>query len=170
MLVNAPMQEHTTTFLVDAPAPRVWRALHPRWPDGPGPHVVDYPGGRIEVLFTGDDANQGLVRICTFAVPTYLLSGGQATSWECIVEARLGEFARYIADRQAPVVTSRGLAPLVEEQDDGRTRLTFHETYHACNPVMRAVFEKRVHDFLSSRNDAAYDALLGRLGPVERIR
>lgn len=168
MLVNAPMQEHTTAFLVDAPARRVWRALHPRWPEGPGPHVVDYPGGRIEVLFTGDEANQGLVRICTFAVPRYLLSGGRATSWECIVEARLGEYARYVAVGKPLWSRAEGWHRL-EEQDDGRTRLTFHETYHARNPVVRAVFEKRVHDFLSTRNDAAYDALLGRLGVVERI-
>ena len=156
------------TFLVDAPARRVWRALHPRWPDGPGPHVVDYPGGRIEVLTPGDEANQGLVRICTFPVPTYLLSGGKATSWECVVEARLGEFSRYIAVGKPLWSRAEGWHRL-EEQPDGRTRLTFHETYHARNPLLRAVLEKRVHAFISVRNEAAYRSLLGRLGPVELV-
>ena len=162
------MQEHTITFLVDAPSQRVWRALHPRWPEGPGPHIVDYPGGRIEILFVGDEANQGLVRICTFAVPRYLLTGGRATSWECIVEARFGEYPRYVAIGKPLWSRAEGWHQL-EEHHDGRTRLTFHETYHARNPVTRAMFEKRVHLFISTRNDSSYEALLGRLGTVERI-
>ena len=162
------MQEHTVTFLVAAPARRIWRALHPRWPDGPGPHVIDYPGGRIEILSSGDEANEGLVRICTFAVPTYLLSGGQAMSWECIVEARLGEFARYIAVGKPLWSRAEGWHRLVEEPD-GRTRLTFHETYHARNPLLRWAFEKRVHRFISDRNNESYTALLGNLGAVERV-
>ena len=162
------MQEHTVTFLVDAPARRVWRALHPRWPDGPGPHVVDYPGGRIEILFAGDEANQGLVRICTFEVPRYLFSGGKAMSWECIIEARLGEYARYVAIGKPLWSRAEGSHEL-RELPDGRTRLTFHENYHARNPLLRPLLEKRVHDYISNRNDVAYRALLERLGPVERV-
>jgi hypothetical protein len=29
----------------------------------------------------------------------------------------------------------------------------FSETYHAFNPIMRALFEKRVHAFISKDND-----------------
>jgi hypothetical protein len=162
------VREHEVAFLVDAPARKVWRALHPRWPDGPGPHVVDYPGGRIEVLFAGDEANQGLVRICTFPVPRYLLSGGTATSWECIVEARLGELSRYVAVGKPLWSRAEGWHRL-EEQDDGRTLLTFHESYHAHHPVLRLLFEARVHRFISERNERAYAALLGGLGAVERV-
>jgi hypothetical protein len=162
------VREHEVAFLVDAPARKVWRALHPRWPDGPGPHVVDYPGGRIEILFAGDEANQGLVRICTFPVPRYLLSGGTATSWECIVEARLGELSRYVAVGKPLWSRAEGWHRL-EEQADGRTLLTFHETYDAHNPLLRALFEARVHRFISERNERAYSALLGGLGAVERV-
>jgi hypothetical protein len=162
------MQEHTVVLLVDAPARRVWRALHPRWPEGAGPHVVDYPGGRIEILFTGDEANEGLVRVCTFPVPTYLLSGGKATSWECVVEARLGEYSRYTAVGKPLWSRAEGWHRL-EEEPDGRTRLTFHETYHVHNPVLRWMLERRVHRFISDRNTEAYLTLLGRLGTVERV-
>ena len=162
------MKEHTVSFLVDAPARRVWRALHPRWPEGPGPHVVDYPGGRIEILFSGDEANQGLVRICTFPVPTFLLTRGKATSWECVVEARLGEYARYVAIGKPLWSRAEGWHRL-EEQPDGRTKLTFHETYHAHNPLLRVLFEERVYRFISDRNEVAYTTLLGALGAVERI-
>jgi hypothetical protein len=162
------MQEHEITFLVDAPRRRVWRALHPRWPDGPGPHVVDYPGGRIEVLFAGDEANQGLVRICTFPVPTFLLSRGTATSWECVVEARLHEFSRYVAIGKPLWSRAEGWHRLADEPD-GRTRLTFHESYHARNPVLRPLFERRVHEFISERNNTAYSTLLGHLGDVELV-
>jgi hypothetical protein len=155
------VQEHHVTFLVDAPTPRVWRALHPRWPDGPGPHVVDYPGGRIEILFAGNEADQGLV-------PAYLLSHGKATSWECIVEARLGEYARYVAIGKPLWSRAEGWHRLTEESD-GRTRLTFHETYHANNLLLRLLLERRVHTFISDRNNASYTALLGRLGPIERV-
>jgi hypothetical protein len=35
--------------------------------------------------------------------------------------------------------------------------------------VTRALFEDRVHRFISERNDVAYSTLLGALGAVERI-
>jgi len=56
----------------------------------------------------------------------------------------------------------------LEDTNDGRTRLTFHETYHANNPLMRALFERRVHLFISGHNDTIYQSLLKRLGAIER--
>jgi hypothetical protein len=41
----------------------------------------------------------------------------------------------------------------LEELPDNRTRLHFSETYHAFNPVMRVLFERRVHHFISKDND-----------------
>jgi hypothetical protein len=163
------MQEHSVEFLVDAPRSVVWRTFHPPVPtDAPSPRVIEYPGGRIEILFKGDEAGQGLVRICTFAVPKYLLSGGVATSWECITEARVGELSRYTAVGKPLWSRAEGWHSL-EDAPDGRTRLTFHETYHANNPVLRALFERRVHAFISSHNDRMYRSLLQRLGGVERV-
>ena len=41
----------------------------------------------------------------------------------------------------------------LEDLGDGRTRIHFSETYHAFNPVMRALLERRVHRFISKDND-----------------
>jgi hypothetical protein len=163
------MQEHTVQFIVDAPRETVWRSFHiPPRKSGPSPRVIEYPGGRIEILNEGDEAGEGLVRICTFEVPKYLLSGGRAMSWETITEARYGEFSRYFAIGKPLWSEAEGWHSL-EETNDGRTRLTFHETYHAKNPVLRLLLERRVHEFISDRNNAAYDGLLGRLGRLERV-
>ena len=89
-------------------------------------------------------------------------------SWETITEARLDEFSRYIAIGKPLWSRAEGWHSL-EEMGDGRTRLTFNETYHALNPVLRVLFERRVHRFISDRNDAAYAGILGRLGSVERV-
>ena len=46
---------------------------------------------------------------------------------------------------------------------DGRTRATFTEEYEAFNPIMRVLFEKRVHEGLSRDNDTILAALNGGL-------
>jgi hypothetical protein len=91
------MREHALEMIVDAEVPAVWRTLHPRRPGAEVPWRIDYAGGTIEVLTDADEAGQGLVRLCTFRVPRYLLSGGVARSFESIVEARLNELSRYSA-------------------------------------------------------------------------
>src|SRR6266542_4767389 len=141
------MQEHTTELLVEAEVPRVWRALHPRRPEGAAlPWRIEYPGGSIEVIVDGDEAGEGLVRLCTFRVPRYLLSGGLGRSFETIVEARLHELSRYSAVGKPLWSRAEGWHRL-EEVGAGRTLLTFHETYHAFNPVLGRLFEQRVHRF-----------------------
>jgi hypothetical protein len=163
------MQEHRTELIIDAEVPSVWRALHPRRPPGTElPWRIEYPGGSIEVVVDGDEAGQGLVRRCTFRVPRYLLSGGVAQSFECIVEARLHELSRYAAVGKPLWSRAEGWHRL-EEVGEGRTRLTFCESYHAFNPLLRRLFERRVHRFISTANTAAYTGALGRLGPVERL-
>jgi len=55
--------------------------------------------------------------------------------------------------------------------DDGAgTRLTFVEAYHAHSPLLRVLFEARVHRFISRHNAAIYATVLGHLGPVRRER
>ena len=44
-------------------------------------------------------------------------------------------------------------APGLEDLGNGTTRLHFSETYHAFNPFLRALLEKRVHAFISKDND-----------------
>lgn len=162
-------QEHLAELVIEAEVHRVWRALHPRRPAGTElPWRIDYPGGSIEVLVDGDEAGQGLVRLCTFRVPRYLLSGGRARSFETIVEARVDELSRYSAVGKPLWSRAEGFHRL-EEVGEGRTKLTFWERYEAFNPLMGRVFEQRVHRFISSSNRGAYLKALGRVGPVEEV-
>jgi len=157
------MQEHTHELVVDAEVPRVWRALHPRRPEGTElPWRVEYPGGSIEVIVEGDEAGEGLVRHCTFRVPRYLLSGGLGRSFETIIEARMYELSRYSAVGKPLWSRAEGWHRL-EEVGEGRTRLTFWERYAAFNPVLGRLFEARVHRFISRNNEAAYAGALARL-------
>jgi hypothetical protein len=163
------MREHQAELIVDAEVPAVWRLLHPRRPAGTDlPWRIEYPGGSIEVVADGDEAGQGLARLCTFRVPRYLLSGGVARSFESIVEARVNELSRYSAVGKPLWSRAEGWHRL-EEVGEGRTKLTFWESYHAFNPILGRLFERRVHRFISTNNNAAYDKALGRLGQVERL-
>jgi len=51
-----------------------------------------------------------------------------------------------------------------------RTRLTFAEQYEIDNRLLRFLLERRVHHAISGDNAIIYEQLLGRLGPVRRIR
>jgi hypothetical protein len=101
----------------------------------------------MEILNEGDQAGEGLVRTCIYPVPKYLLSGGRARSWETVTE---------------------GYHEL-EEQPDGTTVLTFHETYHAYNPVLRFFLERPVHARISRDNLETYEHALGYAGKVRRL-
>ena len=41
----------------------------------------------------------------------------------------------------------------LEDIGNGTTRVHFSESYHAFNPLLRALLEKRVHAFISKDND-----------------
>jgi hypothetical protein len=91
-----------------------------------------------------------------------------ARSFESIVEARLNELSRYSAVGKPLWSQAEGWHRL-EEVGEGRTKLTFWESYYAFNPVLRRLFERRVHRFISAANTVAFDKALRRLGPVERV-
>jgi hypothetical protein len=122
----------------------------------------------MEILYDGDEAGQGLVRTCVFDVPRYLLSGGKARSWEVVTEARINELSRYVAIGKPLWSRAEGYHRL-DEQPDGTTVLTFHETYHAFNPVLRALLERRVHAKISADNLSTYEHALGFAGTTRRI-
>ena len=165
------MQRHEVVFDVGAPPHRVWRLFHPKvGPDEVVPRTIEHPGGTITILRDGDDAGEGLVRTATFPVPRWLLSGGRARSFEVVVEARRNEYARYHAEGKPLWSHAEGWHTL-EPIDDGEgTRLTFVETYHAHNPLLRRLFERRVHQHISRDNSRIYETILGYLGPVTRVR
>ncbi len=163
------MQRHEVSFVVDAPPKRVWRLFHPRQPvDAPVPRTFEHPGGTVTILANGDEDGEGLVRTCTFRVPRYLLSGGEARSWELVCEVRRYEYARYQAVGKPLWSDAEGWHHLEPLDDGERTRLTFVETYHAHNRLSRMLFEARVHRYISRDNVATYESLLGHLGTVAR--
>lgn len=163
------MQTYTASFAIEAPPRKVWRVIHPPKPAGATvPRTITYPAGSIEILYDGDEAGQGLVRTCVFDVPRYLLSGGKARSWEVVTEARINEFSRYVSISKPLWSRAEGYHELAE-QSDGSTLLTFHETYHAYNPILRALLEHRVHAKISADNVSTYEHALGYAGTTRRV-
>jgi len=149
------VQVHEYSFVIDAPRDEIWAAMHPPIPN-PGtihaPRIIEHGSVRIEIIREGDEHGEGLVRHCYFAVPKYLMSGGQAQSWEVVSEVRAPEFSRYDAIGKPLWSQAMGWQRF-EDLGDGRTQVTFHEEYEVKNPIMRALLEQRVHDFISKDND-----------------
>ncbi len=148
------MREHGFSFEVEATPEEVWKALHPRLPEMPPGErfVIEHGDVRIEIVHPGDEDGVGLVRQCWFRVPRYLLSGGVARSWEVITDSRPNEYSRYEAVGKPLWSQATGWHQL-DEVGEGRTRLTFGETYEAFNPLARRLLEARVHRFISADND-----------------
>ena len=164
------MIRHEVSFVVDAPPHRVWRLFHPKpVPGAEVPRTFEHPNGTITILREGNEDGEGLVRRASFPVPKWLLSRGVAESFECVVECRKNEYARYLAKGRPLDSDAEGWHTL-EVVDDQTTRLTFVETYHARNPLLRRLFEAKVHRFISSDNTDTYATVLAHLGPVTRER
>jgi hypothetical protein len=151
------MQRHDFSVDLDAPLPDVWEVFWYREPDRPQPRDVKT---RIEILHPGDEVGNGLVRHCYFPVPRWLLSGGVGQSWEWLTEVKLHDSWRYDAIGKPLWSHATGWTRL-EALDDDHTRVHFREEYEAYNPIMRALFEKRVHSFISRDNDTILAALQG---------
>ena len=141
------MQDHSFSIEVDATPEEVWRVF---WFSRSGRR--QHGDVTIEILLPGDENGLGLVRHCTFPVPRYLLSGGTGVSWEWISEMDPGVSWRYDAVGKPLWSRASGWTRL-EDLGGGRTRLHFRETYHAFNPVLRLLLERRVHASLSKGND-----------------
>ncbi|HEY2215137.1 MAG TPA: SRPBCC family protein [Acidimicrobiales bacterium] len=140
------MQEHHYHVDIEATPEELWKLFWFRAPRSESGDVT------IEILHPGDDIGNGLVRHCTFRVPRYLLSGGQGQSWEWLTEVTPTESWKYNAVGRPLWSQAEGRTRL-EDLGNGQTRVHFSETYHAFNPIMRVLFEKRVHKFISKDND-----------------
>lgn len=163
------MHSYTVRFHIDAPPRKVWRVLHPPVPqNSPRPRVLEWPNGSMEILNEGDEAGEGLVRTCIFEVPKYLLSGGKGRSWETVTEAKLNKLSRYVAVGKPLWSRAEGYHEL-DEQSDGTTVLTFHETYHTYNPVLRFLLERPVYARISRHTFETYQHALGYAGRVTRL-
>jgi hypothetical protein len=141
------VQQHNYAVEVEGAPEDVWKLFWYR-----GARRRDGPGVTIEILHPGDETGEGLIRHCTFAVPRYLLTGGVGHSWEWLTEVTPFESWKYDAVGKPLWSEAEGRTRL-EDLGGGRTRLHFSETYHAFNPVTRALLERRVHRFISKDND-----------------
>lgn len=165
------MQKHSHSLVVEATPEEAWSVLHPPPPRlrADGRRVLVHGDVSIEVLETGDGGGEGLVRTCTFRVPKWLLSGGKGRSFETIVEARPYETVRYRAVGRPLWSLAEG-AHHFEDLGDGRTQITFEETYQAFNPWMARLFEARVHAFISADNQRLIRIALDQGIPYLRQR
>jgi hypothetical protein len=151
------VQRHEYSVDVKAPPHEVWEVFWYRAPDRPQPRDVRT---RIDILHPGDEVGEGLVRHCTFPVPRWLLSGGVGQSWEWLTQVKPHESWRYDAIGKPLWSRATGHTRLEDLGEQG-TRVHFREEYEAFNPVMRVLFEKRVHESLSRDNDTILAALEG---------
>jgi hypothetical protein len=85
-----------------------------------------------------------------------------------VTEAELNKLSRYVAVG-APLWSRAEGYHQLEEQPDGTTVLTFHETYHAYNPVLRFFLERPVHAKISRDNLDTYEHALSYAGQVRRL-
>lgn len=151
------MQRHEFSVELDATIEELWEMFWYRAPDRPQPRDVKT---RIDILHPGDEIGNGLVRHCHFPVPRWLLSGGVGQSWEWLTEVTPMESWRYDAIGKPLWSRATGWTRLAD-LGGGRTRVHFAEEYEAFNPIMRLLFEKRVHDAISRDNDTILAALEG---------
>ena len=140
------MQEHHYYVDIDATVDELWQLFWARIPHTRNGDVT------IDILYPGDEIGEGLIRHCTFRVPRYLLTGGKGQSWEWLTEVTPKDSWKYTAVGRPLLSEAEGRTRL-EDLGDGRTRVHFSETYHAFNPLLRALLEKRVHAFISKDND-----------------
>ena len=140
------MQEHHYSVDIEASPHELWQLFWARIPHTETGDVT------IDILHPGDAIGEGLVRHCTFRVPRYLLTGGKGQSWEWLTEVTPQVSWKYSAVGRPLFSEAQGRTRL-EDLGNGTTRLHFSETYHAFNPLLRALLEKRVHAFISKDND-----------------
>jgi hypothetical protein len=141
------MQDHRFSIEVDGTPEEVWGVF---WGNRKGKR--EHNGVTIEILHPGDADGEGLIRHCTFPVPRYLLSGGRGVSWEWLTEVKPPHSWKYDAIGKPLWSRAEGWTRL-EDLGDGRTRIHFRETYHAFNPILRRLLERRVHQSISKGND-----------------
>ena len=159
------MQEHRHELVVDATPDELWQLF---WYRGPRPKQTGEV--TIEILHPGDETGEGLVRHCTFRVPRYLFSGGVGHSWEWLTQVQKPKSWKYEAVGKPLWSHAEGWTEF-EDLHDGRTRIHFRETYHAFNPLLRLLFERRVHRFISNRNNETLESSInGGLRMLRKAR
>ena len=141
------MQEHHYYVDIEASVDELWQLFWARIPHTETGDVT------IDILHPGDDDRRGpdpALHLPRAPLPPDRRQGPV-----------LGVADRGEARRSRGSTTPSG-GPLLSEAEgrtrledlgDGTTRVHFSETYHAFNPLLRALLEKRVHAFISKDND-----------------
>jgi hypothetical protein len=146
------VQDHSYAVEVAGSPDEVWSVF---WSHRSG--TLRHGEVTIEILHPGNADGEGLVRHCTFPVPRWLLSGGRGVSWEWLTAVSPCQSWRYDAVGKPLWSKATGWTRL-EDIGGGRTRIHFRETYLAFNPLLRVLFERRVHRAISKSNDATLAA------------
>lgn len=159
--MKGPVQAHEKSFIFDAPPADVWALM---WPPAPPDltageiQVIEFGDVRIEIVHQGDENHDGLVRHCYYPIPKYVLSRGRAESWELITEVVPNVSCRYRAITRPPFAEVEGFQRL-REVGDGRTELTFTETYSIRSSLLRVLLERPLHRAISRDNDQLFEGL-----------
>jgi hypothetical protein len=140
------VQQHHFHVDIEASVDELWQLFWARIPHTESGDVT------IDILYPGDAVGEGLIRHCTFRVPRYLLTGGRGQSWEWLTEVKPKVSWKYNAVGRPLLSEAEGHTRL-EDMGNGMTRIHFSESYHAFNPLLRTLLEKRVHAFISKDND-----------------
>ena len=130
------MQQHHFHVDIEASIDELWQLFWARIPHTESGDVT------IDILHPGDAIGEGLIRHCTFRVPRYLLTGGKGQSWEWLTEVTPNVSWKYNAVGRPLLSEAEGHTRL-EDMGNGTTRVHFSESYHAFNPLLRALLEKR---------------------------
>jgi hypothetical protein len=149
------VQRHESSFCVEASPAEIWLLWFPPRPADLPPEemqVLEMDDIRIEIMFSGNDIHDGLVRHCRYAIPKYMMTGGVAESWELITDVVPNTSYRYRAITRPPFAFAEGRQWL-EDRGDGNTRVHFSESYAVSNPLLRRLLERRLHDRISRDND-----------------
>ena len=141
------MQEHHYSVDIEASPDELWQLFWARIPHTETGDVT------IDILHPGDAIGEGLIRHCTFRVPRYLLTGGKGQSWEWLTEVTPTGLVE-VHRRRAP-------APSRKPKDGRGWRISGTGPPGCTSPrrttrstrSCAALFEKRVHAFISKDND-----------------
>ena len=146
------MQDHSYSIVVDGTPEEVWAIF---WSQRSGTRT--HGDVTIEILHPGDADGEGLVRHCT----SRSRNGCCRAAGACRGSGspRSGRTSRGATTRSASRCGPRPTGwTRLEDLGDGPDPDPFRETYHAFNPVLRALFEAPVHRAISRSNDETLTA------------
>jgi hypothetical protein len=142
------VREHRYTLDLPQPAPRLWALFqdYDHWTDY-APMVK-----RVDVLWPGDDEQNGRLRRVIFKMPL----GREGSALELVHDVEPGVGYTYTMISSDPGNDQTGTVRL-EPLDAGHTRLHFEERYNLTKAPWRW-FEGPIYKFINKQNEASMRA------------